>query len=228
MGVICFIRQCIKTGDDEKLVTSSDSQLKEPWKKSLRGKSISRYGTTEKNVYLKYGDWLARNWKNTSFYETNKIAIRETGNRITATLDLEKRYFLSSLYAVYYKNVELNNENDLKFLLGILNSELANYYIKLIAFNLTEGAFTKVRTNQLARFPIVNIISPADISNKNEIIKLVDQLLKLNEEITEIKLQTKVSQFENKIEYCEKRIKEIVYSLYDLTPEEIRIVEDGK
>lgn len=148
LGEICFIRQCIKTGDDKKYVVSSDSKLEEPWKKSLRGKSISRNGIEEKNVYLKYGDWLARNWKNTSFYETNKIAIRETGKRITATLDLEKRYFLSSLYAIYYKHEELNNESDLKFLLGILNSELANYYIKLIALNLTEGAFTKVRTNQ--------------------------------------------------------------------------------
>ncbi len=48
LGEICFIRQCIKTGDDDKLVMSSDTKLKEPWKKSLRGKSISRYGTTEK------------------------------------------------------------------------------------------------------------------------------------------------------------------------------------
>jgi hypothetical protein len=226
LGEICFIRQCIKTGDDKKHVVCSDYKLEEPWKISLRGKSISRYGTAEKNVYLKYGDWLARNWKNTSFYETNKIAIRETGKRITATLDLEKRYFLSSLYAIYYKQEELNNENDLKFLLGILNSELANFYIKLIALNLTEGAFTKVRTNQLARLPIVNLKSTKDASSKNEIVKLVDQLLKLNEEKAETKLQTKISQLESKIDYCESRINEIVYQLYGLSEEEIRIIEN--
>lgn len=226
LGEICFIRQCIKTGNDEKLVISSDSKLKEPWKKSLRGKSISRYGTTEKNVYLKYGNWLARNWKNTSFYETNKIAIRETGKRITATLDLEKRYFLSSLYAIYYKQEELNNENDLKFLLGILNSELANYYIKLIALNLTEGAFTKVRTNQLARLPIVNLKSSSEESSKNEIVKLVDQLLKLNEEKVDTKLETKINQLQSKIDYCENRINEIVYQLYGLTEDEKVTIEN--
>lgn len=225
LGEICFIRQCIKTGDDEKLVMSSDTKLKEPWKKSLRGKSISRYGTAEKNVYLKYGDWLARNWKNTSFYETNKIAIRETGKRITATLDLEKRYFLSSLYAIYYKQEKLNNESDLKFLLGILNSELANYYIKLIALNLTEGAFTKVRTNQLARLPIVNVKSSKDETAKKEIEKLVTQLLQLNQDKAETKLATQVSQLQGKIDFCESRINEIVYKLYELTPEEIKIVE---
>ena len=226
LGETCFIRQCIKTGNDEKLVIISNSKLKEPWKKTLRGKSISRYGTTEKNVYLKYGNWLARNWKNTSFYETNKIAIRETGKRITATLDLEERYFLSSLYAIYFKQEELNNENDLKFLLGILNSELANYYIKLIALNLTEGAFTKVRTNQLARLPIVNLKSSSDESSKNEIVKLVDQLLKLNEEKAETKLQTNINQLQTKIDYCENRVDEIVYQLYGLTEDEIETIEN--
>jgi hypothetical protein len=225
LGEICFIRQCIKTGDDSKYVIKSDINLTEPWKSSLRGKSISRYGTDEKNLYLKYGDWLARNWKNKSFYETNKIAIRETGKKITATLDFEKRYFLSSLYAIYYKRSELNNETDLKYILGIINSELANYYIKLIALNLTEGAFTKVRTNQLARLPIINLKSNNDEALKSEIVKLVDQLLKLNEEIKEAKLQTQIDQIKSKIDYCENRINELVYQLYGLTQEDIRIVE---
>ncbi len=174
---------------------------------------------------MKYGDWLARNWKNTSFYETKKIAIRETGKRITATLDLEKRYFLSSLYAIYYKIEKLNNENELKFLLGILNSELANYYIKLIALNLTEGAFTKVRTNQLARLPIVDIKSAKEETAKKEIEKLVTQLLLLNQEKAETKLATQESQLQGKIDFCENKINQIVYQLYDLTEKEIKIVE---
>lgn len=227
LGDICFIRQCIKTGDDKKYVVNSDSKFEEPWKLSLRGKSILRYSTIEKNTYLCYGDWLARNWKNKSFYETKKIAVRETGKRITATLDLEYRYFLSSLYAIYFKEKILNNEFDLKFLLGIINSELANYFVKLIALNLTEGAFTKIRTNQLARLPIVMIMSKQDEVIKNEISILVNQLLQLNSEKAEAKLQTKISQFENKIDYCENKINQLVYQLYGLTEEEVKIVEES-
>ncbi len=174
------------------------------------------------------GTGWRENWKNKSFYETKKIAIRETGKRITATLDLEYRYFLSSLYAIYFKEKILNNEFDLKFLLGILNSELANYFVKLIALNLTEGAFTKVRTNQLARLPIVILMSKQDEVIKNEISNLVDQLLQLNLEKTEIKLQTKISQFESKIDYYENKINQLVYQLYELTEEEIKIVEGKK
>ncbi|HQK68267.1 MAG TPA: TaqI-like C-terminal specificity domain-containing protein [Bacteroidales bacterium] len=225
LGELCFIRQCIKTGDDEKFVLNSKTALAEPWKLSLRGKSISRYSTKERDLYLKYGDWLARNWKNKSFYETHKIAIRETGKRITATIDLENRYFLSSIYAIYYKQIELNNEGDLKFLLGIINSDLANYFMKIIALNLTEGAFTKVRTNQLARLPIVILNEEKDISLKNEIGKLVDILLKLNEELLNVNLESQKQLLLNKSDYCEKKINDIVYQLYGLTSEEIKIVE---
>ena len=225
LGEVCFIRQCIKTGNDEKYVVKSDTRLQDPWKLTLRGKSILRYTTTEKNTYLKYGDWLARNWKNRSFYETDKIAIRETGKRITATLDLENRYFLSSLYAIYFKDQMRNNEIDLKFLLGILNSELANYYVNLIALNLTEGAFAKIRTNQLARLPLVEINSTVDEDLKNKIVKNVDLLLQFNQELQTAILPDQIEQIQLRIAYCEDKINEIVYELYGLTKEEVKAID---
>jgi len=223
LGNICYIRQCIKTGNDEIYVKKSQSKLEEPWKPSLRGKSISRYQTTENNIYLKYGDWLARNWKNKSFYETPKIAIRETGNRIIATIDLENRYFLSSIYAIYFKE---NTGIDLKFVLGLLNSNVATWFIKIIALNLTEGAFTKVRTNQLARLPIPKIESKSSLGEHNEIVKNVDLLLKINADLQTESDVKKKEQMQGRIAYAEQRINEIVCKLYGLTKEEIQIIEN--
>ncbi len=117
LGKNHFIRQCIKTGNDPEYVKSFRIMPGHPWKKTLRGKSISRYKISEDDLYLKYGPWLARNWKNTTFYETSKIAFRETGNRIIATIDLENRYFLSSLYAIYSKTQI--NAIPLLYILGI-------------------------------------------------------------------------------------------------------------
>jgi len=202
LSEICYIRQCIKTGDDKKYVTKSETSLSEPWKKSLRGKGIDRYRIIEEDLYLKYGDFLARNWQNKSFYETPKIAVRETGNRIIAALDLDNRYILSTLYAIYPKT-EFTIDY-LKFLLGILNSKLATFFIKKIAFDLTEGAFTKVRTNQLGRLPIP--------TSDHRINYLVDNILTK-------KLENKDTRNE------ENQIDQLVYQLYELTEEEIAIVE---
>lgn len=205
---ICHIRQCIKTGDDKKYVQKSNSILDDPWKKTLRGKGIAKYAIIEDDVYLKYGDFLARNWKNISFYETPKIAIRETGNRIIATLDLENRYFLSSIYAIYPK--ENFDIPFLKYLLAIINSSFSTFYIRKIAFDLTEGAFTKVRTNQLGRLPLV-ITSKED---QKPFIDKVDQILSLKKDNPEADTSA-----------LEKEIDMMVYELYGLSEEEIEIVE---
>ena len=179
LGDFCYLRQCIKTGNDKEYVTQSKELLPIPWKKSLRGKGMARYALFEDDVYLKYGNWLARNWNNTSFYECDKIAVRETGDRINACLDTEHRYFLSSLYSVYPKNPY--NINVLKTLLAILNSRFSTFYIQKIAFDLTEGAFTKVRTNQLARLPLPKIEGDVD----ERLSLLADTMISLNSQLQE-------------------------------------------
>ena len=68
-------------------------------------------------------------------------------------------------------------------------------------------------------------IPKAETKIQNEIERLVDQLLKLNEEKADTDLQTKITQLEGKIDYCESRINEIVYQLYELREDEIKIVE---
>ncbi len=172
----CFLRQCIKTGNDPEYVKQTNDTLPEPWKKSLRGKGMSRYTIKEENVYLKYGNWLARNWNNTSFYECQKIAVRETGDRINACLDTENRYFLSSLYAIYPKTKY--NIDTLKILLAILNSRFATFFVQKIAFDLTAGAFTKIRTNQLGRLPLPELGNEA-----KQLIDLADRMLSLNKDL---------------------------------------------
>lgn len=174
---------------------------------------------------MKYGNWLARNWKNTSFYETSKIAVRETGKRIIATLDLDNRYFLSSLYAIYPK--ENHQYIDLKYLLGILNSRLATYVIKKIAFDLTIGAFTKIRTNQLARLPIrtINFSGRRDKSRHDQMVQLVDGILELNRRLAAAKTDHDKTSLQRQIDQTDREIDVLVYELYGLTQNEIKIVE---
>ena len=206
LGDYCFLRQCIKTGNDKDFVMKSDTELPKPWKRTLRGKGIDRYIIKENNVYIKYGDWLARNWKNTSFYECPKIAIREAGDKITACIDLENRYFLSSLYAIYPK--EHYTINELKALLAVLNSTFATYFVRKIAFDLTQGAFTKMRTNQLARLPLPSISG----GNQEDLANMVDIIIRAK--------QSGIDTISDEME-----IDLLVYHLYGLTYDEVLIVD---
>jgi len=226
-GEIYYIRQCIKTGNDREYVSKSRQPLPPPWVPALRGSSIDRYIVYRKDEYLKYGDWLARNWKNRSFYERDKIAVRETGNRIIAALDTEKRYFLSTLYSVYPKNPD--NAHDLLYVLGILNSRVATFFIKIVAYNLTQGAFTKVRTNQLARLPFrkINFRDRSDSSIHARMVVLVSRMIKLRARVVLSKTPHEKTLLERQIAATDKEIDRLVYELYGLTEEEIALVESA-
>ena len=59
----------------------------------------------------------------------------------------------------------------------------------------------------------------------NKISSIVENQLTLNEEIKIATLDTKKEQIKQKIEYNEDKINSLVYQLYNLTKDEIELVE---
>ncbi len=161
LGTFAYIRQCIKTGNDSLYLKKFDASPGKPWKPVLGGSDVDRYGMDWPGLYLKYGPWLARNWQNPTFFEQPKIMVRETSERITATVDRDNFYLLSTLYSVYPKDADQIPEK-LDYLLTLLNSNLAQFFMRELIFSLTAGAFTKARGNHYARLPIrrINFTTP--------------------------------------------------------------------
>lgn len=145
---------------------------------------------------------------------TPRLLIRRTGSSLCATYSDKQELVESTLYILRSDKVNL------KFLLGLLNSKLLSFYLSKRLVTNKQG-FPQVLMGQLEQLPVVTTSE----KNQKEIEKLVNQLLQLNQEITEVKLATQVSQLQGKIDFCENKINEIVYQLYELTAEEIKIVE---
>jgi len=219
---ICEVKQAIKTGNDKKYIL--DKKLKSNFKKVIGGSEIQRYQLNYDNRYVDYGDYLACPRNPHIFEVAEKILIRETGKRITATYDNEQYYIMSSLYSVFLKD---EMQYNLKYILGVINSNLSQFFMQKLCFDNSSGAFIKARIFHYQQLPIktIDFKDKFQVDSHNEIAKLVDQLLKLNKEIGEQKLETKRNQIQSKIDYCESRINEVVYQLYGLTKEEIKIAE---
>lgn len=64
------------------------------------------------------------------------------------------------------------------------------------------------------------------MAKKTEIIKHVDQLLQLNQELQSETLPGNIELLKNRISYAEDKIDQIVYELYELTEEEIKLIEN--
>lgn len=116
-----------------------------------------------------------------------------------------------------------------KFILGVINSWLINWYTyKFIFANAIRTMhFDSIVTSKIP-FPNIKLNKRTDKSYNDEIVKLVDQLIKLNREKQITKLQSKIEQIQTRIDYCEDKINKLVYELYGLTEEEIIVVEGRK
>jgi len=107
---------------------------------------------------------------------------------------------------------------DLKYVLALLNSNIFQFLMKLNTFDKTKGAFTKARIYHYYKLPIKKI----EIGSQKKFIQRVDQILS----ITKTKCYLDNPDKQAKVKRLEKEIDQLVYKLYDLTPEEIKIIEE--
>ena len=103
---------------------------------------------------------------------------------------------------------------NLKYLLGLLSSNLITYYYK----NFSQGCKLGIKGYQYNKHALENLPLPK-INSKNE--KLANELINLVDEILKVKEQDKNAN----IQELENKINSLVYKLYNLTEEEIKIIE---
>jgi adenine-specific DNA-methyltransferase len=209
--------------DVEERVFDCDYKKSNLYRKYLRGSDIHRYITAPlKERYIKYGEWLAEPRPAANFNAPEKIFMRQTGDSLIGTIDREQYLCLNNMHVLVPK-VDL--EYPILFYLGIINSRLLNWYYQTL--NPEKGeALAEVKKSNVACLPIRNINKSDNLLCK-ELVKLVDQILKFNEEKQQAKLQSKIDQLQNRIDYAEQRINEIVYELYGLTKDEIAHIENA-
>jgi type I restriction-modification system DNA methylase subunit len=143
-------------------------------------------------------------------FEKPKIMLPDIALNMQATFDNTGFYCVNTAYII-----PVNDKN----LLGILNSKLVQYYYSSIS-NSIRGGYLRFIRQYLEQIPISNGIQNKTLESH------VEQLIKLLEELKTAKLPDKIEQLQTRIEYTDKKINQLVYQLYDLTEEEISIIEN--
>lgn len=181
----------------------------------LTGAQVLRYRTTDTPSQGKvpYLDIELTNLSSDKLEDINHERIvmqRITGvdSKIRLIMTLAPKNILCANSTNYISHSRL-----IKYILCILNSFLINYYLKQTSTN------TNITTDEINDIPIPN-------SNNNEVLimSLVDKIM----EITNANDFQKNTEGKSKVINYEKQIDRLVYKLYDLTPEEIVVVEDKK
>jgi hypothetical protein len=135
-----------------------------------------------------------------------EILVPDIADRAAFALDEKGEFAFTSGYGITFKS-EVKELP--KFILGVLNSSVLDWYWKQVSTPL-RGGFYRYFTQFIEQFPI-----PAASPEKQKAVeRLVDRIVAAKQRDAAADLSA-----------LEGEIDQLVYALYGLTPEEIQIVE---
>ena len=224
-------KQTRKMMDDK--IYDSKKKIDKSYKPLLKARNVKRYYINWENDWIKYGENLAAP-RSPEIFEGERIIIQRiiSSNKIIGTYTDEN--YISNTDIITLKpiiNTFLRNQ----FFAGILLSRLCAFYIKSRNVNLDRKVFPKINVNTLENFPIPSIIDngglkptvPLDYQKIHDsLVSLVDQMIETQKEYRSLGTDDFSRRFlKQKIDLIDNQIDDLVYKLYELTDEEIKIIE---
>ncbi|MCG9911300.1 MAG: N-6 DNA methylase [Flavobacteriales bacterium] len=153
--------------------------------------------------------WWCLHWpRYKGLFEDEKIIFRQTSDTIICTYDVDGFYAMNTVLILKLKQ-EFKDTFPYKFLIGILNSRLINYFYKQITQE-ENRVFAEVKPINIRKLPIIKCSS----EEQKNIISIVDTVLSIKKQNP----SADTTDLENQID-------QLVYQLYDLTEEEINIIQ---
>lgn len=161
--------------------------------------------------------------KNIEFMKQKKILIPDIADRAQFALDENGEYAFTSGYGITLKeDATLNYQ----YVLGLLNSNVLNFYLKRISTPMQNGFF-RYYTQYLEKLPIrtIKFNDPAEKSAHDKMVSLVESMLALYKSLASAQSPVEKERLEKQIKSTNEGIDKLVYELYGLSQEEILIVE---
>jgi TaqI-like C-terminal specificity domain len=173
------------------------------------------------------GDWyrFGRS-QNIGIQGRVKLCVPRLVDRLYFTYDLTGNHFLDNVDVCGITLKQQHTEQDFSYLLGLLNSRLLRYFFPFVSVPF-RGGWLSANRQFLSLLPIrlINFSDPADKARHDKMVTLVEQMLDLHKRLRVAKTPDDKMRFQRQIDATDKQIDQLVYELYGLTEEEIRIVE---
>ncbi len=175
----------------------------------ISGRNVQKYiVSVEIREYLKYGDWLGAPRKR-KFFTKPRVIVRQiiSGDppSIYAGYTEKDLYHTQIGFAILSKDDSVHP----KYICGLLNSKLINFYHSAKFLDPEKNTFQKILIQNCKQFPLV-----VKLGFISKIIDSADQILARKENNPEADTTA-----------LEQQIDLLVYKLYNLTWEEVQVVD---
>ncbi len=244
LGDVCYlitgaVLHDPKTGaSKERLLHNTYRRGYQPY---IEAKEIARYVPPVSSRFMDYNK--ANEMHRPKFpelFENDKLMIARIASEVVATLDTSRIYTdhtinlavrKDSLISVENRSVKITEEEaeaarryNLHYLLGLINSKLATFYLRRLL-----GMAIEINPETARSLPIcrINFDNLADKKRHDAIVARVEEMLQLQKGYAEAErnLEDRRHTLKRRIEEVDAAIDRMVYELYDLTEEEIAVVE---
>ncbi len=178
------------------------------WKSLIRGSEIVRYFVRPSNEFVNYGEWLAAPREKESFLG-ERLIMRRTDDKILTAYISDNSICVNSCHILKFHKPD---EIDLNYrvILALLNSKFYQKVFELQNPQMIDKPFAEIKVVYVENLPYKELNQKLQKS----IIVLVDKII-----------EGKKKGIETKV--WETEIDNLVYKLYDLTTDEIKIIEDA-
>jgi hypothetical protein len=153
-------------------------------------------------------------------FEKPKIIFPDISEKGNFCIDINFGFYTGNT-TYFFPSIDL-------YLLGILNSQLMTYYYKN-NYAVFRGGYLRFFEQYLKELPIhpINFSDTEDKSRHDLMVKLVESMLTMHKQLAEARSAAQKEVTQRQIHATDAEIDRLVYELYGLTDDEIKIVEEG-
>ena len=205
-----------------------------------RGVNIKEYPAIEsylkqfkEKLMPKPKDWSGEKWQGR---KPGSYKWYEIQDSIDYYLEFEKPKIVYLIFQVkptftfddggnYCNNAIFVIPNEDLFLLGILNSKLGWFLISSYCTQIQGGYQLIFKYFEKIPIRTIDFHNPTEKAQHDQLVALVDNMLELQKKYREARMEIDKGLYERQIKIIDAQIDRLVYDLYGLTEEEVRVVE---
>ena len=202
-GAYIEIQQGIIYSGLSKEEVFSNEEKTPDYKKCLDGRDVLRWyinwENKKENRFIEYTKKLHRPREERLFLASEKLLLARKSTKINCGYDASQFYALNTAYIILANEKCVENKINLKYILGLLNSKLLNYYYSNVYLGW------QITIPALKSLPFIYNPTLAD-----QVVNCVDSILMKKGE---------------SIDTEENEIDRLVYEIYGLSPDEISLIK---
>lgn len=157
-----------------------------------------------------------------------KLCVPRLVENLYASIDEDGSHYLDNVDVGGITLKPSYKNQGLIYLLGLINSKLLRWYFPYVSVPF-RGGWLSANRQFISLLPIqtTNFSVTSEQIQHDQIVALAEKVLASNKKIPDAVMESEKITLQDEISQIEQEIDQIVYELYGLTKEEIRIVEDS-